>query len=81
MYKGSLKGWEASPGLMTKGVGWSYIMALLATDDGDNLKPPVMTKLWSTNLPTLKGLEETQIFTIEIGILVLPAGFESACGI
>ena len=48
-------------------------MASLANDD----TPPAKRLKQST----IEALEEERAEPIEIGILVLPAGFESACGI
>eukprot|EP00942_MAST-04A_sp_MAST-4A-sp1_P013509 g13509.t1 len=61
-------------------------MASLATNDNDDnnedqLKPPTITRQRSTNAATLEALQEKPERTIIVGILVLPAGVESACGI
>ena len=44
--------------------------------------PPAKRRRTSTLQPaTIEALEEERAEPIEIGILVLPAGFDSACGI
>ena len=48
----------------------------------ENPPPPAKRRRISTLQPaTIEALEEERAEPIEIGILVLPAGFESACGI
>ena len=62
-------------------------MASLATDDNDDtvmdqLKSLAITRQRTTNAVTIEALQQTRAPPpIKIGILVLPAGVESACGI
>ena len=62
-------------------------MASLATNDDDDtvvdqLKSLAITRQRTTNAVTIEALQQTRAPPpIEIGILVLPAGMESACGI
>ena len=43
--------------------------------------PPAKRRRTTLKPATIEALEEERAEPIEIGILVLPAGFESACGI
>ena len=43
--------------------------------------PPAKRQRTTLQPATIEALEEERAEPIEIGILVLPAGFESACGI
>ena len=45
------------------------------------MEPPAKKQRCSLKPSTIEALEEERAEPIEIGILVLPAGFESACGI
>ena len=45
------------------------------------MEPPTKKQRCSLKPSTIEALEEERAEPIEIGILVLPAGFESACGI
>ncbi len=62
-------------------------MASLATNDNDDtvvdqLKSLAITRQRTTNAVTIEALQQTRAPPpIKIGILVLPAGVESACGI